>query len=68
MKCPDCGKELIPRITWTPSKGHENSITFSHVYTLNQLLKGPVCKYTTTRKTADTSNVHLLATKEEVQA
>jgi len=48
MKCPKCGKELQAMPNYTPSKGLKLGTVYSHVYSLKEVLKGNICKYTIT--------------------
>jgi len=66
VKCLECGKPLTPRITYTPDRGYENSITFSHIHTLKDLMNGGACKYTITRQ--ETNILNYDEYNEECQA
>lgn len=49
MKCPKCGKSWVKRRNYSPSKGYEAGFTYSHIYSLSQLLNDRnLCKYTVT--------------------
>jgi len=49
MKCPVCGKQLVARPNWSPTLGHQPGTVYSHIYSLNEIIKGKTCSYTITK-------------------
>ena len=47
MNCPECGGLLYKKRNYSPSIGYQPGHTFTHIYTLSEMLKNPgLCKFT----------------------
>jgi len=54
MICPRCGKRLIGRKEWVPSKGFTGNIVYSHIHNLVDVLSSSACTYVRTEPRKDT--------------